>query len=154
VAKALAEIRQRIAGLDAKTAVVDIEPLVAFWDTDQHTLQRGVTTILDQLTDVTAVQAILFATNSTRTAPIAPIVAGVHVGYRASAGKPLRVGPYRDLPRPGVVIGDQVATDGLLAWRLGYAFLYYCPNLPRIPQGPRLMHQLGRPIHTVLFRSS
>jgi hypothetical protein len=38
-----------------------------------------------------------------------------------------------------VVIGDQVATDGMLARRLGYTFLHYRPGLERVPViiGPR-----------------
>ncbi|WP_347588255.1 hypothetical protein [Acrocarpospora sp. B8E8] len=106
-------------------------------------------TILDQITSATAVQAIVFATNSARALPEIPAVARIHLGYLASARKPLRITPYRDLPRPGVVVGDQVATDGLLACRLGYTFLHYCPSLPHIPRGPRLMRHLGRPIHAV-----
>jgi hypothetical protein len=60
--------------------------------------------------------------------------------YVASAGKPLRTASYRVLPRPGAVIGDQVATDGLLARRLGYTFLHWSPPLTGVPLGPRLMH--------------
>ena len=146
-----AEIPQRINELGAKTVVIDIEPLVAFWDTDQATLQAGVAELLDQITATTAVQAIVFATNSARTLPTIPAVPGLHIDYLASARKPFSIAAYHDLPKPGVVIGDQTATDGVLAWRLGYAFLHYCPNLPDIPTGPRLMGYLGRPIHALLF---
>jgi predicted HAD superfamily phosphohydrolase YqeG len=150
----LAEVWQRITELGVQTAVIDIEPLVAFWDTDQDALQRGVNNFLDQITSATAVRAVVFATNSTRALAVVPAVAKIQLGYLASARKPLRIAPYRDLPRPGVVIGDQVATDGVLACRLGYTFLHYCPSLPYIPRGPRLMRHLGRPIHALLFRSS
>jgi predicted HAD superfamily phosphohydrolase YqeG len=81
-----------------------------------------------------------------------PGSAGVRVVYLASAGKPLRTAPYRGFPRPGVVVGDQVATDGLLARRLGYAFVQYRPPLDEIPAGPRLLLQLGRLIRPVAFR--
>jgi hypothetical protein len=50
------------------------------------------------------------------------------------------------------MIGDQVATDGILARRLGYTFLRYCPDLSRAPAGPRLMSELGRPLEALLFR--
>ena len=53
--------------------------------------------------------------------------------------------------RPGVVIGDQVVTDGILARRLGYTFLHYCPDLADAPAGPRLMNDLGRPLPLLLF---
>ena len=73
--------------------------------------------------------------------------------YLASAGKPLRTAPYRALPRPGAVIGDQVATDGLLARRLGYTFLHWSPQLVGVPLRPRLMGLLGR-LAQPLFRTS
>lgn len=148
-----AEIPQHINKLDARTVIVDVEPLVAFWNTDQPTLQAGVAAVLDQITATTAAQAIVFAINSTRTLPTLPAIPKLHIGYLASARKPLRIAPYQDLPKPGAVVGDQTATDGVLAWRLGYAFLHYCPNLPDTPRGPRLMRSLGRPIHALLFHS-
>ena len=46
----LAGICRRIVELGANTAVVDIEPLIAFWDTDQDALQRGMTAFLDRIT--------------------------------------------------------------------------------------------------------
>jgi hypothetical protein len=75
----------------------------------------------------------------------------VRIVWLAGAAKPLRTAPYREFPRPGVVIGDQVTTDGLLAWRLGYVFLQYRPPLDRIPPGPWLMDRLGRLIRPLLF---
>jgi hypothetical protein len=78
----------------------------------------------------------------------------VRVRYLASAGKPLRTAPYRGLPRPGAVIGDQVPTDGLLAYRLGFTFLHWKPRLAGVPLGPRLMGVLGRLAQPVFFRRS
>ena len=72
--------------------------------------------------------------------------------YLASAGKPLRTAPYQGLPAPGVVVGDQVPTDGLLAYRLGYTFLHYSPSLADTPIGPKLMHHWGQIIRPLLFR--
>jgi hypothetical protein len=51
-----------------------------------------------------------------------------------------------------VVIGDQAATDGVLAYRLGYTFLHYCPEVSAVPLGPRLLNQLGRIVVLSLFR--
>ncbi len=76
--------------------------------------------------------------------------AGVRVVYLASAGKPLRTALYRSFPRPGVVIGDQIATDGILARRLGYTFVQY-RALGRLPAGPRLMDRVGRLVRPLLF---
>ena len=49
-----------------------------------------------------------------------------------------------------MVIGDQVATDGILARRLGYAFIQFDPP-PGIPVGPRLMAAAGRLVQPLLF---
>jgi hypothetical protein len=81
-----------------------------------------------------------------------PAEPGIAVSYLALALKPVRTGPYRGLPRPGAVAGDQVHTDGLLAERLGFTFLHYQPRLGRAPLGPRLMHRLGQAALPLLFR--
>jgi hypothetical protein len=61
--------------------------------------------------------------------------------------------PYRAMPRPGVVVGDQVAADGLLARRLGYTFLHYRPQIASMPTGPRLLFGFGDLLRPLLFSS-
>ena len=78
-----------------------------------------------------------FATNSVRRPQAVPGSAGVRVVYLASAGKAMRIAPYRDFPRPRAVVGGQIATDGLLARRLGCAFAHYRPHLEEMPAGPQ-----------------
>jgi hypothetical protein len=51
-----------------------------------------------------------------------------------------------------MVIGDQIATDGLLARRLGYAFVHFVPRLDHVPRGPWLLGQGGRAIRPLLYR--
>ena len=144
------EVWACLATLRARTVVFDVEPLVAFWDTDLGVLEDGIVAALAATIDVEPV-AVLFATNSTRKPATPPTATWATVGYLASARKPLRLAAYRDLPRPGVVVGDQVATDGVLAWRLGYVFVHYTPDLSGVPLGPRIMGQVGRPIRPLLF---
>ena len=50
-----------------------------------------------------------------------------------------------------MMIGDQVATDGILARRLGYAFVLFDPQLRAVPFGPRLMDAGGRLLRPLLF---
>jgi hypothetical protein len=52
------------------------------------------------------------------------------------------------------VVGDQVATDGLLARRLGFTFLHYQPRPADVPPGPRLMHRLGQLALPLLFEKA
>ena len=72
--------------------------------------------------------------------------------HLASAEKPLRIVPYQGLPRPGAVAGDQVPTDGVLAYILGFTFLHYMPELTGVPLGPGLMHRWGELVRPLLFR--
>jgi hypothetical protein len=152
----LAELFARVGELAVKTLVFDIEPLVSPWNGGQQGLDRGVAEVLDQAGAVPSVRAVVFSTNSARRPsvfpPAPPARAGLQVEYLASAAKPLRIGPYRDFPRPGAVIGDQIPTDGILAYRLGYLFLHFDPPYGNVPLGPRLMHRWGQIVRPVLFR--
>ena len=151
----LAELFARVGELAVKTLIFDIEPLVSPWDGGQQGLDRGVAEILGHVRTVPSVRAVVFSTNSARRPtvfPPGPAGDGLRVEYLASAAKPLRIAPYRDLPRPGAVIGDQLPTDGVLAYRLGYLFLHYDPPYDHVPLGPGLMHRWGRVVRPVLFR--
>jgi len=157
----LAELFARVGELALATLIFDIEPLVSPWNGGQQGLDRGVTEILVQAETVPTVRAVVFSTNSARrpsalpagAAGLAGLVgrADLRVEYVASAAKPLRTAQYRDFPRPGAVIGDQLPTDGILAYRLGYLFLHYDPPYGHVPIGPRLMHRWGRAVRPVLF---
>jgi hypothetical protein len=166
----LAELFARVGELALATLIFDIEPLVAPWDSGQQGLDRGVAEVLGQAGTVPSVRAVVFSTNSARRPSALPTVPppvvstaadgsdardgpdGLRVEYIASAAKPLRLAPYRGLPRPGAVIGDQLPTDGILAYRLGYLFLHYDPPYDHVPIGPRLMHRWGQAVRPVLFR--
>jgi hypothetical protein len=148
------DLLRRARELSSRTIIVDVEPLVAYWDTGQEALDAGIGQILREIGADSHVSVVCFATNADRR-PSAGYGAsgsgGPRVVYLASAHKPLWIAPYRDFPQPGVVIGDQVATDGILARRLGYTFLRYCPDLAHAPAGPRLMNDLGRALEPLLF---
>ena len=134
-----------------RTLIVDIEPLVAFWDGSQDALDRGLVEVLDMVAAVPSVAVVCFTTNSARRPSVEPRNSEVHVVYFASARKPAHIKRYRSFPRPGIVIGDQLLTDGLLAKRLGYAFLHYRPQLSGAPIGPQLLHGLGRLARPAVF---
>ena len=147
----LDEVLHRARELQARTVVFDIEPLVAYWDSGQAALDRGVALVLSQVEAVPSVQVVCFATNSVRRPSSVSPGGGVRVVYLASARKPLRITAYQSFPRPGMVIGDQIATDGILARRLGYVFVQCSPPLDRVPAGPRLMDRLGQLVRPLLF---
>ena len=117
---ALGDVARLARELSARTMIFDVEPLIAYWDSGQESLDRGIGLVLSEVAAVPCVQVVCFSTNSLRRPSVVPSAAGVRVVYLASAGKPMRTAAYRGFPRPGVVIGDQIATDGILARRLGY----------------------------------
>lgn len=131
--------------------IFDVEPLVSFWNHGPADLESGVARVLDEVAALPSVRMVAFATNSERRPAAALTREGLDIRYVAYAGKPFRSKGYRDLPKPGIVVGDQVATDGLLAWRLGYTFLRYRPAPSTIPAGPRVMGYVGRPFERLLF---
>src|ERR1700758_3890296 len=137
------DLLRRVAELAAKTIVVDVEPRVAFWDTSQESLDEGLAAVLRPVAAIPGMEVVCFATNSARRPTAVPVAQGIRVMYLSSARKPMRIAPYRNFPRPGIVIGDQVATDGVLARRLGYTFLHYVPRLAGVPLGPRLLQRSG-----------
>jgi hypothetical protein len=138
--------------LSVRTMIFDVEPLVAPWHSNQESLDQGIAHILSEVRTVPSVQTVVFATNSARRPSGALACDGLQVRYLASAEKPLRIAPYQGLPRPGAVAGDQVPTDGVLAYRLRFTFLHYMPELTGVPLGPGLMHRWGELVRPVLFR--
>jgi predicted HAD superfamily phosphohydrolase YqeG len=147
----LDDMLDRARKLSVRTLIVDIEPLVSWWDNTQESLDWGVAMVTGKVATLPTVRALVFSTNSTRRPSVIPAAGDLEVRYLSSAGKPLRTAPYGDLPLPGAVLGDQVPTDGLLARRLGFTFLHYQPRLDGVPLGPRLMHRLGRLAVPALF---
>jgi predicted HAD superfamily phosphohydrolase YqeG len=150
-AAGLDAVARRAGELSARTLVFDVEPLVAYWDGGQDDLDQGIVRVLREVAVLPKVQLVCFATNSVRRPSVLPSAPGVRVVYLAAAGKPFRTAPYRDFPRPGLVIGDQVATDGILASRLGYVFVQVDLGLPKVPAGPRLLNAAGRLVRPLLF---
>jgi predicted HAD superfamily phosphohydrolase YqeG len=144
-------IVRRVSELAARTVIFDVEPLVSYWDSGQESLDQGVMALVSRMVSVPGVQVVCLATNSRRRPSALPSSPGVRVVYLASAGKPLRTAAYRGFPGPGVVIGDQIATDGVLARRLGYAFVQYRPEPGPVPAGPRWMDRFGRMVRPLLF---
>ena len=150
----LADLFAEARELSVRTMIFDVEPLVAPWHGSQESLDQGIARILGDARRVPSVRVVIFATNSARRPSALPVCDGLQVRYLASAEKPLRTAPYHDLPRPGAVAGDQLPTDGILAYRLGFTFLHYAPKLTGVPFGPGLMHRWGELVRPVLFRGS
>jgi predicted HAD superfamily phosphohydrolase YqeG len=144
----------RARELSLRTMIFDVEPMIAWWDSSQQSLDQGIAVILAELDQLPELRVLVFATNSARRPSVLPSVPGVRILYFSSAGKPLQTARYRALPRPGAVVGDQIPTDGLLAYRLGFTFLHWNPPLAGVPRGPKLMQLLGRAVQPLFFSSN
>lgn len=62
-----ADAARQIRNLSAATVILDVEPLIAYWNTSQEALDDGVTAILAELAaDPGKLRHVVFATNSAR----------------------------------------------------------------------------------------
>ncbi|HEY7430527.1 MAG TPA: hypothetical protein VH641_07330 [Streptosporangiaceae bacterium] len=147
----LAEALQVAARLAAKTVVLDVEPQIAHWETGQETLDHGVKRLLDDIAALPGVAVVCFATNARRRPSFTPASQKFQVFYFASAEKPFRISRFKSFPTPGVLIGDQILTDGVLARRLGYTFVHCMPAVAEAPRGPWLLNRSGQLVRRLLF---
>jgi hypothetical protein len=148
------ELLSCVAGLSPKTVIFDIEPVVAVWNTGNTELSGGVQRVAKELSAVPGIEFIGFVTNSRRHIPVTSSPGGPTVFYVSSAHKPLLIRRYRELPRPGAVVGDQLTTDGILAWRLGFDFVHYEPAARDSPAGVRIMNLTGSLLRPLFFNST
>jgi hypothetical protein len=148
------ELLAYVAGLSPKTLILDVEPFVALWNTGTSELSGGVERLAGKLSAVPGIEFLGFVTNSRRRISVTGRPGGPSVFFVSSAHKPLLIQPYRRLPRPGAVIGDQLATDGIFAWRLGFDFLHYNPGPGQSPTGVRIMNLTGNLLRPLFFNAA
>jgi predicted HAD superfamily phosphohydrolase YqeG len=148
------ELLSCVAELSPKTVILDVEPLVALWNTGTPELSGGVERLANKLSAIGGIKFLGFVTNSRRRTAVTSQAGGPSVFYVSSAHKPLLIQRYRDLPRPGAVIGDQLATDGIFAWRLGFDFLHYNPGSGESPTGVRIMNLTGNLLRPLFFNAT
>ncbi len=98
---------------------------------------------------------VVFVSNSRTTSAISDLISGARVIARARK-------PFTRLRRlrealsgvPAVaVIGDQVLTDGLLAFRLGVVFVHVRSIGHGEPVWPKIMRHFGNTLQMILFES-
>ncbi|MEV4413883.1 hypothetical protein [Catellatospora sp. NPDC049609] len=146
-----AQVLAIVAAARPRTLILDVEPFVVRWEQDDDAWQRRAAEVADAIAGIGGVEALVYASNSTRALALPDRATGPAVRAVPGAGKPWRRRAYRDLPRPLVVIGDQVLTDGLLAWLLSAPFVQYRPA-GRRPWWPSIQHVLGVPVGVLAFR--
>jgi predicted HAD superfamily phosphohydrolase YqeG len=141
-----------VRALEPTALLIDIEPFVAAWGTDDSALLRGLRERLDECATIASLREVVFVTNSHRSPSEGVPSTSLPVSYIARARKPfLDVSRFASLRPPVIVIGDQVLTDGLMAWRLNATFVQV-PLPARISFGVRAQGSLGRIVASLLFR--
>lgn len=135
----------------AATVVVDVEPLLAGWHTPSEAVVAGAAEICSAIGSVARnVRCIVFTSNSRRELPRLPHGNVIATRVVPAARKPWRTDYLRYCPRPLIVVGDQLITDGLLAWRVRAAFLHWL-HAGSIPWWPRLQAAIGRIVCSIFF---
>ncbi|MEX1141477.1 MAG: hypothetical protein WD993_08560 [Thermoleophilaceae bacterium] len=137
------------------TAVVDVEPVTAPWRSGEKALSDGLAGALRELARAGRIERIVFLTNSRRV-PVDGLPAESQAVYVARARKPWRLGAIADPSPPVAVIGDQLLTDGLLAWRLssqGTPAIFVHWQCPKTHWWPRLQQAAGTCLRPLLFRT-
>lgn len=131
------------------TLVVDVEPLIVPWGSEPTLFANAAYNFAQTVrTCVPSVTDVVYSSNSRcpRSADGKSCIRIV-----TAARKPCRTRYLQDEPQPVAVAGDQVLTDGLLAWRLGASFLHWQVTGP-MPRWPRLQRWLGQLAAPFLFK--
>ena len=62
----LDDMLDRAGKLSVRTMIVDVEPLVSWWDDGQEALDQGVAMVIGKVAALPTVRVLVFATNSAR----------------------------------------------------------------------------------------
>jgi predicted HAD superfamily phosphohydrolase YqeG len=147
-----APLLQAVAADAYLTLIIDIEPIVARWNAPSAAFTRGAVAFQEGVRyHARTVRHVVFASNADRPRPTLRAVPGLHTHVIPSARKPWRIDYLSSLPPPVAVVGDQLLTDGLLAWRIGARFFHWQPVGP-MPWWPKLQSVAGRILAQVFFR--
>ena len=139
------------ARLETCTLVVDVEPLLAMWGAPIGEVIAGAIALAHAMAaEVSSLRCLVFATNARMSLPKTLELAHLRITFVSAAGKPWRIGYLANSPRPIAVIGDQVVTDGLLAFRLGATFLHWQSH-DNMPFWPRVQTIIGSLIMDAFF---
>jgi predicted HAD superfamily phosphohydrolase YqeG len=146
------DVHASVSRLAPRTLVLDVEPLICRWRSEQRRLEDGLRAMLSRIgDDHPGIERVVFLTNSGRKPAAPPRVANLAATYVSKARKPwLRLTNLRAAPVPLVVVGDQVLTDGILAWRLNATFVQV-PIPVGAPFAVRCQRLLGDMLAVLLF---
>lgn len=148
-----------VGGLDEVAALADAvgKPAVVIFDADNTLVPQGVpfdefartvTNAVARFKEMSQVDRVVVLTNGAER--------GVP-GMIHSGNKPWTTRRRLGLDRPNVpvwVVGDQVLTDGVLAWRLGATFVHLAIDVADEAPKQALMRRVGRRLAGLMFHPS
>lgn len=138
------------AELRTRTLVVDVEPLLSPWGAATETVLVAIASFADEsIARIPSLECLVFATNA-RMPFIKTLKTDDRFMFISDARKPWRTNYLKGCPKPITVIGDQVLTDGFLAYRLEGNFLHWRSRCT-IPLWPRAQMMAGKLIESVFF---
>ena len=133
-----------VTGLSPATVVIDLEPLVAAWGSDPADVVARALSLSEIIAGAAPrLSALIFTTNARMSLPKTLEGSRLAVKFKGSACKPWRFSYLAGTPKPVIVIGDQIITDGLLALRLQATFIHWQEG-GRKPWWPRVQIVIGK----------
>ena len=146
-------------GLDEVAALTEAvgKPAVVIFDADNTLVPQGipagefartVTNAVARFEAMSHVDRIVLLTNGAERG----VPGMIHRGRKPwTTRRRLGLDRRRD---PVWVVGDQVLTDGVLAWRLGATFVHLAIDVDNEPPRQALMRRAGRQLAWLMFRQS
>jgi predicted HAD superfamily phosphohydrolase YqeG len=135
------------------TLVLDVQPLVVDWQAQSRGFPASARKVAGIVrASLPSVTNLVFATNSNFPRVAITAQGTLHILIVTRARKPWRTGYLQGVPRPVAVVGDQLLTDGLLAWRLGALFLHWHGS-EATPWWPHAQSCFGHFLQPLFFRS-
>jgi predicted HAD superfamily phosphohydrolase YqeG len=152
VATGASQLWELVAASETSLLIVDVEPFVLHWDSSPTEFASGVRRIHHNVASrCPSIERVIFASNAPRLWEQISVPTAPSIDIVSRARKPWRTSYLPADSQRITVIGDQLLTDGLLAWRLNGIFIHLQPD-PPVPWWPRLQTSLGHGLEGVLFR--
>jgi predicted HAD superfamily phosphohydrolase YqeG len=139
---------ERLVGAAPGPSVVifDADNTLVPQGVDLDEFRRGVTGAVDRFRRHPTVTRVIVLTNG----PERGVPGMIHRGNKPWTTR-RRLGLDTDAGSTWVV-GDQVLTDGVLAWRLKAPFIHLCIDEERESPRQAMMRRVGRRLRRLLFR--
>jgi hypothetical protein len=148
-ANSLDSVCRVVSAVNARTVVLDVQPMILGWRPTTTNHEAG--SVVDALRIASpALDALIFASNARHldlTLGNSDAKSGSLV---VRARKPWRIDYLSGVSAPIIVVGDQVVTDGLLAWRMGATFVHW-QHVHPTPVWPRVQRMLGSVVARLIF---